>query len=157
MFERVRGAIEAGRAAVAEAEGGPAEREKPALALLVLDEPGPDADRLTQRHIAAAEKAGRRALFVLGPASQGDLGRLDLTCEFLPLAEEIGLSLKEHPDVVADYLIARLSAMFVKWQVSECLWTGLRAGELVERWRTADMPGPKSVEFREIELGDEKK
>lgn len=147
MLERLRQAIEAGHSAVAETLGVAEPAEKPILALLVLDEIGPPAAKLRQRHLAAAEAEGSRALFILGPKSELEHPGLDLLCEYLPSPEDLARTTGERPDLIRRYREARLRLILDKWGVRECRWIGESAAEFVDAWCEVDDPTRRPVRF----------
>lgn len=144
---RIGRALDAGRAAVADAEAAARNTERPAVALVVLDTMGPDAEAMRRAHQRFAAGRGLRPLFVLGPLSELEHPERHLLCEFLPLPEELGLILGERDEVIRAYLAARLRAILDKWRVEECFWAGERAAELIESWPRDAAPTGREIRF----------
>jgi hypothetical protein len=138
MFGRFRRAVEAGRAAIGAtpppSDAGASPSLPPMLALLALDEIGPGAAGLRDRHLSAARAQGARALFILSPDSAPDLADNTLLCEFLPLPEDLARTTGDPPEIVGAYRHNRLRLILDKWSVSECRWIGESAAELVDGW-----------------------
>ncbi len=128
MFQRLQDAIAAGQSAVTELEQ--AELRKTA-AWIVLDEIGRDADPMRSRFLALAKGDSCRPLFFLSALTEVEQSNPSQACEFIPLSEDIAEATGERPDVIALHLGKRLVALFSKWNVQTCYWTGDRAGELI--------------------------
>lgn len=179
MWERLKHAIKAGRAAAAEAEAplfsaseptsqsaGPVTRPvsvpgqietvsdvepDPLLALLVLDEAGPATPELTRRHLEAAKSASTGALFIVGARSELDFfSDRTLLCEYLPSHEDIYRATEERADVIALYRQHRLRLIFDKWRVEDCRWVGDSAGELVARLQTEKDGAQRPIRFHKM-------
>lgn len=151
MISRFRRAIEAGH--IATAQTGPAELANdaslpPILALLALDEIGPNANSLRDRHQAAAQEQGAQPLFILNPESSPDFLVANLLCEFLPLAADLAQTTGDTPAVVEKYLQTRMRIILDKWGVRECRWIGESAAELIEPWTRGDNLALRPVAFR---------
>ena len=165
MLDRLKRAMDAGRTAVAEADSvskppanvpalpqpAPQAEPVPLLALLVLDETGAATPELVQRRHAAAQKAGTKALFIVGSASEADFfPKQSLLCEYIPSHEEIFRATEERADVIQLYRQHRLRLILDKWRVEHCDWTGPSAGELVARMAADKDGAARPVRFRQI-------
>jgi hypothetical protein len=164
MLNRLKRALEAGKTAVAEdqvlpqpilpdlmsepAQAAPTAEPDPLLGLLMLNDVGPAAPELTQKHLKAAKSAGTRALFIVGAETEMDFfADRTLLCEYLPSHQDIFRATEERPDVIALYRQYRFQLILDKWRVTDCRWVGEDAADLIAQTK---LNGQRPIRFRKM-------
>lgn len=145
MLTRLKNAIEAGKLAVADADG--TVNVQSVHALLILNEMGPLADQVRVRFLTGAQNAGHRAILILGPDSELEHPDLSQVCEFLPRVEDLAKIAGRRPAAIERYRLNRLRLILSKWGVNECRWIGDDAADLVEAWNSSAEPVARPVTF----------
>jgi hypothetical protein len=136
---RLREAIEAGRQAVAT-------REARTQAMLAIGLDEPSLVKVAKSRSEAARARGGRVILIADHLPAELVSASELVFEHLPQMAD--LLVAASPADAGEHRLRRLALILARWGVTECLWTGGEAEDLVRLALARTGPDRLPVAFR---------